>query len=419
MTRMASTTETLDGTSALAPPSLSSRAKARMVSALLIAPLVLFLTLVFVLPLGGMLVHAVENGEVGEALPGVAAEMRGWTGEGLPPESAYAALARDLKAAYGEPRLGEASRRLNYERAGYRALLAKTARAVRAVDRPQADWTAELTGIDARWGEAATWAALRRASPPLTPYYLLTALDLRMDDGGAIVRAPAEERIYIDTLGRTLWIGFVTTLLCLVLGFPLAHALVSLPRGFASVLMVCVLLPFWTSLLVRTSAWIVVLQKEGVLNGLLARLGIADAPLELVFNRFGLYVAMVHILLPFMILPILSVMKGISPSYMRASASLGARPAVGFLKVYLPMTLPGVGAGCLMTFIIGVGYYITPSLVGGARDQMTSYFIAYYANTTINWGLSSALGAILLLCIMLLYATVGRLIGVGRIAGIQ
>ncbi len=411
---------TLGRSAAAAPPrSRVPRPKAGAVSALLVAPLVLFLLLVFVLPLGGMLFYAVNNGELRAALPGVAEAMGDWTGDGLPGEAAYAALARDLKAGFGDARLGEAGRRLNYERSGYRALIAKTARAVQAVERPASGWAAALSAIDPRWGEPATWAALRRASPAVTPYYLLAALDLRVDDGGSITAAPAEERLYVETLGRTLGIGLVTTLLCLALGYPLAHALVSLPRGFAAVLMMAVLLPFWTSLLVRTSAWIVVLQKEGVLNGILTGLGIVDAPLELVFNRTGLYIAMVHILLPFMILPILSVMKGISPTYMKASASLGAHPVVGFFTIYLPMTLPGVGAGCLMTFIIGVGYYITPTLVGGARDQMTSSFIAYYANTTINWGMASALGAILLACIMVLYATVGRLIGVGRIAGIQ
>jgi len=148
-------------------------------------------------------------------------------------------------------------------------------------------------------------------------------------------------------------------------------------------------------------------------------LRLTDGPLALVFNRFGLYVAMVHILLPFMILPIFSVMKGIPPTYMRASASLGAHPFRGFLQVYFPLTLPGVGAGALLTFIISAGYYITPTLVGGAQDQMLSYFIAFYANTTINWGMSAALGAVLLGCVILLYATVGRLIGVARIAGIE
>ncbi len=391
---------------------------ARSRAVALVAPLVLFLMVVFVLPLGAMLFHAVDNPEVRRALPETSAVLRAWPGGGLPPDAAFTSLARDLRQADGNAAVAEAGRRLNYETAGYRTLLLKTARQVRAMPEA-ADWRATLTGIDPRWGEAPSWAAMRRASQAFTPYYLLAAIDLRVDDDGDIVRAPVEERLYLDTLARTMWIGIVVTGLCFLIGYPLAYALTVLPRRFADLLMLSILLPFWTSLLVRTSAWIVVLQKEGIVNSTLIGLGLTDGPLALVFNRFGLYVAMVHILLPFMILPIFSVMKGIPPSYMRASASLGAPPWRGFLQVYFPLTLPGVGAGALLTFIISAGYYITPTLVGGAQDQMLSYFIAFYANTTINWGMSAALGAVLLACVILLYATVGRLIGVARIAGIE
>ena len=160
--------------------------------------------------------------------------------------------------------------------------------------------------------------------------------------------------------------------------------------------MILVLLPFWTSLLVRTCAWIVLLQSKGVVNDSLLWLGIIDEPLPLIYNRFGVCVAMTHILLPFMILPLYSVMKAISPAYMRAAASLGAPPLTAFLRVYLPQTLPGIGAGCLLVFILALGYYITPALVGGAADQMISYFIALYTTETVNWGMASALGAMLL-----------------------
>ena len=151
------------------------------------------------------------------------------------------------------------------------------------------------------------------------------------------------------------------------------------------------LLPFWTSLLVRTVAWVVLLQKEGVLNSLFLSLGIVNEPLKMIFNRFAVYVAMVHVLLPFMVLPLYSVMRGIPPSYVRAASSLGAQPFTAFRRVYVPQTLPGIGAGCLMVFIQALGYYITPALVGGADDQMISYFIAFYASKTVNWGMAAAL----------------------------
>ncbi len=203
-------------------------------------------------------------------------------------------------------------------------------------------------------------------------------------------------------------------MLCLVLGYPVAYLLASVPPRLANRLMFFVLLPFWTSLLVRIVAWIVLLQREGVVNSVLRFLGAIDRPLDLVYNLTGVLIAMTHILLPFMILPIYSVMKGISPSYMRAAASLGANPLIAFIRVYLPQTIPGLGAGCLLVFILAVGYYIAPALVGGPHDQMVSYFIAQYTNVSINWGMASALGAILLVIVMLLYLVYNRLVGIDR-----
>ena len=174
------------------------------------------------------------------------------------------------------------------------------------------------------------------------------------------------------------------------------------------------LLPFWTSLLVRTVAWVVLLQREGILNSLFLSLGVVTEPVRMIFNRFAVYVAMVHVLLPFMVLPLYAVMKGISPSYLRAASSLGATPLTGFRRVYVPQTLPGVGAGCLMVFIQALGYYITPALVGGADDQMISYFIAFYASKTVNWGMAAALSIILLAATLALYAVYDRMVGLDR-----
>jgi putative spermidine/putrescine transport system permease protein len=392
--------------------------RAQLVSVALIAPLMLFIGLAFVLPLASMFFYAVNNPEVRAALPRTVTELHNWTAGEPVPEAAYPSLAADLVESADGSRLAEAGRRLNYEIAGFRSLLLKTGRQVRAAGAGTHWQRAEIERIDARWAEPSTWHAIRRAGSAYTAYYLLAALDLRQTDSGSIALAAPEDRLFQATLGRTIWIGFVVTVICLLIGYPLANAIVSLPRRFSGVLLACVLLPFWTSLLVRTSAWIVILQREGLVNGALQAIGLTDAPLELVFNRLGLYIAMVHILLPFMVLPLVSVMKGISPSFMRASASLGATPLTGFWRIYLPLTLPGVGAGCLLTFIIAAGYYITPTLVGGAGDQMLSYFVAFFANTTINWGMSAALGLVLLTCILALYVAMGRVIGISRIAGL-
>jgi len=237
---------------------------------------------------------------------------------------------------------------------------------------------------------------------------------LRRDADNEVIGAPSEQRVFRAVLGRTLWIAGVVTLVCLVLGYPVALVIARQPPQRAAILIFLVLLPFWTSLLVRTVAWVVLLQKEGVLNSMLLSLSIVNEPLKMIYNRFAVYVAMIHVLLPFMVLPLYSVMRSISPTYLRAASSLGATPWTAFRRVYMPQTLPGIAAGCLMVFIQALGYYITPALVGGADDQMISYFIAFYASKTVNWGMAAALSIMLLASTLVLYAVYNRLIGVDR-----
>jgi putative spermidine/putrescine transport system permease protein len=209
--------------------------------------------------------------------------------------------------------------------------------------------------------------------------------------------------------------SLIITAACLVLAYPLAYMLATLPDRSANLLMICVLLPFWTSVLVRVAAWIVILQNNGLVNTFLEHFGLIDSPLQLVFNRFGVYVAMVHIMLPFMILPLYSVMKSIPQTYQRAAISLGCPPMVSFWLVYFPQTYAGIGAGCLLVFILSIGYYITPALLGGPSDQMVSYFVAFYTNTTINWGMATALGGLLLLATLILYVIYSWLVGANRL----
>lgn len=395
----------------------ADRRRQTLISLCLVGPLVAFILFAFVLPLATMLFYAVNNPEVRKALPGTLEVLRSWDGVAPVPDRAFEALISDIKSGSEPSVLAEAGRRLNYEVTGFRSLLTKTVRSLRQTPVDNARQT--LVALDDRWEDPVTWRVIQRNAGPLTSFYLLSAVDLRPGEEGGIRLAPPEERLFVATLLRTMTISAVVTLICVVLAYPIANAVVSIGGRFSAILLASVLLPFWTSLLVRTSAWIVILQKEGIVNRLLQGLGLTSMPLELIFNRTGLYIAMVHILLPFMVLPLISVMKGISPSYVRASTSLGAGPLTTFLKVYFPMTLPGVGAGCLLTFIIAAGYYVTPTLVGGASDQMLSYFVAFYANTTINWGMSAALGALLLGCILALYTLVGKLVGIGRIVGME
>jgi len=379
----------------------------------LIVPLAIFVLLSFVVPIGSLLGLSVDNPEVHDNLPDTAALLADWQpAAGLPDDATFAALARELTAAKGESGLAAIARRLNREQAGYRSLVMKTARAL-----PLADATPPregLVAIDGRWGETAVWQALQRAGSSTTAFYLLAAVDLTTDENGDIARAPAEEAIYLDVLARTFLMSLVVTGLCLVLGFPLAYLMVSLPVRHSNLLMILVLLPFWTSVLVRVAAWIVLLQNEGLVNQLLMALGLTDAPVQLLFNNVGVYVAMTHILLPFMVLPLYSVMKGISPVYLRAAVSLGCPPFKSFWKVYFPQTLPGIGAGSLLVFIMSMGYYITPALLGGPKEQMISYFIAFYTNQTINWGMAAALSAVLLAATLALYGIYARYLGPTR-----
>lgn len=380
----------------------------------LILPLLVFLFVVFLLPIGVLLYKSVENPEVVGSLPRTVEAITAWDGRGLPDEPVYRALALDLADARKNQTIGDLSKRLNMELAGYRSLLAKTGRALPFKQEP-ASFKDALENLDERWGDPAYWQVIRRNDSGVTPYFLLASLDHRIDDLGELASATPDQAIYLDIFARTFWMGLVITAICLVLAYPLAYLLANLPTRTSNLLMILVLLPFWTSILVRVAAWIVLLQSGGLINSALIAMGIIDQPLQLVFNRTGVYVAMVHIMLPFMILPIFSVMKGISPSYMRAAISLGCHPFASFWRVYFPQTLAGVGAGCLLVFILSIGYYITPALLGSPGDQMISYFVAFYTNSTINWGMATALGGLLLLATMLLYVVYSWLVGASRL----
>ncbi|WP_300731955.1 ABC transporter permease [Pseudomonas sp.] len=380
----------------------------------LIAPLVIFLLLVFLVPIAALLYKSVGNPEVVDGLPRTVVAVSEWDGKGLPAEPVYKALSEDLAEARKNQVLGDLSKRLNMELAGYRSLLMKTAKALPFKVAPES-YKEAMEGLDERWGDPAYWQAIKRNTSSITPFYLLASVDHRIDDLGEIAQATPDQAIYLDIFARTFWMGFVITAICLVLAYPLAYLLANLPARQSNLLMILVLLPFWTSVLVRVAAWIVLLQSGGLINSALVSMGVIDKPLELVFNRTGVYISMVHILLPFMILPIYSVMKGISPTYMRAAISLGCHPFASFWRVYFPQTYAGVGAGCLLVFIIAIGYYITPALLGSPNDQMVSYFVAFYTNTSINWGMATALGGLLLLATVVLYLIYNWLVGATRL----
>ena len=375
-------------------------------------PLLLFLALTFLVPIAVLLQRAIENPEVVKALPRTAVALQGWNRSGTPPDAAYGALARDLANLGDSADAGALARRLNNETPGARSLVMSTYRAqpfpqTRATSS-DAEFKAALLALDARWAEPPYWLAIAKNGSRWTAGYLLNSVDLRQDAQGAIQRVDPEQRVFGRILLRTFEISLVVTLWCLVLAYPLSYWLSVLPVRRANVLMILVLVPFWTSILVRVAAWIVLLQSEGLVNHALQGLHVITQPLALLFNRTGVVISMVHILLPFMILPLYSVMQGVPPTYLRAAVSLGSPPLAAFFRVYVPQTYAGIGAGALLVFILSLGYYVTPALLGGPDDQMLSYYIAQYANVTVNWGMACALGALLLAATLVLYAVYRR-----------
>lgn len=391
---------------ALARRERSARARALALT----LPLLVFLLLTLLVPIGALLMRAVQNPEVAHALPRTSEALAGWDRAGTPPAAAYEALARDLSRLPDSADAGALSRRLNNEEPGARSLIMGTYRAMPLPPDTSAEEARQkLLQIDPRWDEPRFWQAIARNASPWTANYLLASVDLRRGADGSVERMPAEQQVFGRILLRTFEISAVVTVFCLLLGYPLAYWLSTLPARRANLLMILVLVPFWTSILVRVAAWIVLLQREGLVNSALMGLSLTNEPLTLLFNRTGVVVAMVHILLPFMILPVYSVMKSVPPTYLRAAVSLGSPPLAAFFRVYVPQTLPGVGAGGLLVFILSIGYYVTPALLGGAGDQMLSYYIAQYTNVDVNWGMACALGAILLAATLVLYALYRRI----------
>ncbi|MEZ5831727.1 MAG: ABC transporter permease [Dongiaceae bacterium] len=381
----------------------------KMKAVALVLPLFLFVVITFLFPLAIMMSKSVKNEETFGRLDQTQVALKDWDGESLPDEAAFAALAADLKTAQDQRLVGEIAKRVNYEYAGAMSKFKGITRKIEAASSgPYKDL---FLSTDKIWGDVRLWHIIKSVAERYTPYYWLASADMQQGTHG-FERVPAEQAVFLDVYARTFWIAGLVTVLTLILGFPVAYLLATQPPHRANLLMIFVMLPFWTSLLVRTTAWFVLLRSEGPLNDLLEIL--INNRFDMIFTRFGTIVAMTHIQLPFTLLPIYSVMKTIPPSHVRAARSLGAGPFHAFWKVYFPQTVPGIAAGCLLTFILCLGYYITPALVGGPRDQMVSYYVSYYMNNIINFGQAAALGGMLLIMTMVLYWAYNKLVGIDK-----
>ena len=388
--------------------------KSRTQALLLALPLVAFIGITFVAPLGSMVLRSFHDPLVAEILPKTVAALDEWDGGALPPEGVYALLAEELRQARADRTIGRLATRLNRQASGLRSVVSGTGRRLARQGAPP--WAEALPRMNEAWGDLEVWQALAQAGRRVTPTYYLNALDLRMDADRGVTQQPEAKRIYRALFVKTIGVSLAITLLCLGIGYPLAWFIAHSPPRRGRLLLVLVLLPFWTSLLVRTTSWIVLLQQQGVLNSLLTWAGVVadDQRLTLMHNMTGTFVAMTHVLLPFMVLPLYSVMSGIPPVQMQAASSLGAKWPRAFRRVYLPQSMPGVGAGCLLVFILSMGYYITPALVGGQSGQLISNFIAYHMQTSLNWGLAAALGSILFVAVLLLFLLYDRVLGLDR-----
>ena len=384
---------------------------------LLTAPLLGYLGVLFFVPLAGMLWLSVANTAIPDYMPKTVAALAHWQPSALPPETAYAAVAGDLITAFKKHTFGRIAKRLNEEVPGTFGLINKTTFHISHLE-PPASWKAELEKIDPKWGKLPIWRLLRRESSFLTADFYIAAVDMQYGPDGHLMRVPAYSRVYIPLFFRTAWMSILVTLLTLLLGYPLAYWISRMPPKRANVVMIAVLLPFWTSLLVRITAWIVLLQSHGVVNSMLVASGLvaSNARPQLIDNAFGTVVVMTQVLLPFMVLPLYSVMRGISPSYMRAAISLGAHPWRAFWRIYAPLTLPGIGAGALLVFILAIGYYITPELVGGQSGQFISNRIVFNVQQSLNWGLAAALGTILTMVTLALFALYSLIAGAGKVS---
>jgi len=388
--------------------------RARKLRALgLVLPLLLFILVSFIIPIANVLWDSIYDPEdISPHLPQTMAALAGWDGQGVPDEPVFAALVADFKIVQQQKTAALIGKRLNYEIPGIRSKVIATARKADKLEAgPYKD---AVIAMDPVWNDRTTWATIKRSSTPYTWFYLLAALDLQRNVDNGVQWISEDRAVYVTVFVRTFWISIQVTAWTLILGFPVAYLLASLPTRTANLLMIFVLLPFWTSLLVRTTAWFVLLLDHGVINDALQALHLTDQPLKLILSRFGTIVAMTHIQLPFTLLPIYSVMKTIPPSHVRAARSLGAGPFYAFWRVYFPQTVPGIAAGCLLTFILSLGYYITPALVGGPTDQMVSNLVSTAINQENNWGKAAALGTILLVVTTILFFIYNKIIGVDK-----
>ncbi len=388
-----------------------SLVRSKMRAIMLVAPPLLFLLILFILPIGNMLTRSVDDALVNKVFPTTLEAFEAWDKTSEPPEVLYESFVNDVKAAE-KLDVGKVGTRMNYAKPGWKSLVKRTARKLKKIKEPP--YKDALIKIDKRWADKEFWLSLGIMKDERTMVYFLNSIDKTFDFDKNVIEVDENRKVYNLLWRRTLMVSFIVTIACLLLAYPVSYLLATLPMRISNLLMICVLMPFWTSLLVRIVAWMIMLQQNGVVNDSLVTLGILNEEnrLAMMYNFNGTIIVMTQILLPFMILPLYSVMKTIPPSYMKAAQNLGATPTLAFSRIYMPQTIPGIGAGCILVFIVAIGYYITPELVGGKDGRLIGNMVAYHMQSSLNWGLAAAMGTILLVTILILYWIYDMVIGI-------
>jgi putative spermidine/putrescine transport system permease protein len=389
----------------------------KLIAFAFVTPLLIFVMIAFIAPIGTMLYRSVYHPTVAQLIPETLEALSSWDekGDTRPDDAVLNRFAIELQQLALDRKSGKLGEEINRAMPGTSSVIKSTARKFKKIDTEllKTEGAARLFASKPHWKEVEIWRVMKSSGEVFTANSYLTALDLDRNSMGEIVAR--DTQVYIRLYLKSLKIALMITFLTAIIGFPLSYYLATASSKTANTLMVFVLLPFWTSLLVRTTSWIALLQTNGVVNTFLQSIHAISEPFEMLYTQSATVISMTHILLPFMILPLYSVMKGIDPSYFRAAMSLGAKPIPAFIRIYLPMTVPGLSAGALLVFIISIGYYITPALVGGTDGQMISNIIAFHMQSSNNWELAAALGSLLLALILALYWLYDRLVGVSNI----
>ncbi len=386
---------------------MSARTRRRLLArGALLSPLVLFLFFFFFVPLFNVMRSAIYDPVIARAFPVLSRSVEGWDRAGPPTPDMQEALIADLRGTTPEV-LGDAVRRLNGMSSGFRSLMSKTTRALEAAPDPAT--RVDLLAVDARWGDPLRWQAIVDNLSPYTDRFLLAAFDLERDSTGAIAAMPPERAANFAYFTRTFVISALVTGLCILIGLPYAMLAASVRGRQRQLLLAAVLIPMWTSILVRASSWFILMQDQGLINGALIGSGLSEAAVPLLFTRTGVVLSMTHMLLPFMVLPVFNVLVAIPGNLMPAAAALGANPLRAFWHVLLPLAARGIVSGSLLVFMTSIGFYILPAILGGPAEQLISSLIAMYSTKAANWPMASALGLILFGITSMLYVVFGRI----------